>query len=112
MSQPHTSKDLTFVRHATRQSTFVPGRKQAHSVFASIVIGLGLGILSYMALLIWSGFSPRVMFTVHRGFPGCSTGLYCPWYFPKAVSALFVLSSEHLIVLASERLKKDSPHFL
>src|SRR5260370_629375 len=27
MSQPHTSKDLSFVKHPTKPSTYVPGRR-------------------------------------------------------------------------------------
>lgn len=55
MSQPHTSKDLSFVRHPTRQSTFLPGRQKAHYAFAWLAVCLGIAILCYVALLIARG---------------------------------------------------------
>src|SRR6266852_4764735 len=42
MSQPHTSKDLSFVRHPTRQATYVPGRHRVHYVLACLVVLLGV----------------------------------------------------------------------
>jgi hypothetical protein len=55
MSQPHTSKDLSFVRHPTRQSTYLPGRQKAHYVFAWSIVLLGIAILFYMATVIAHG---------------------------------------------------------
>ncbi len=55
MSQPHTSKDLSFVRHPTRQSTYLPGRQKAHYVFAWMAVCLGIAILSYIASVITHG---------------------------------------------------------
>jgi len=55
MSQPHTSKDLSFVRHPTKQSTYLPGRQKAHAVFAWLVVCLGIAILVYMAIIITRG---------------------------------------------------------
>src|SRR5437667_9849136 len=51
MSQPHASRDLSFVRHPTRRSTYVPGRRKVHFM-ASVVICLGVAILVYVALVI------------------------------------------------------------
>src|SRR5437867_13344552 len=47
MSQPHASKDLWFVKHPTKSSTYVPGRRKVHYVLASVVICLGIAILVY-----------------------------------------------------------------
>jgi len=55
MSQPHTSKDLSFVRHATKPSTYIPGHRRRNYIFASLVIGLGVAILGYVALIIVRG---------------------------------------------------------
>jgi hypothetical protein len=55
MSQPHMSKDLSFVRHPTRQSTYLPGRQKAHYVFAWSIVLLGIAILFYMATVIAHG---------------------------------------------------------
>jgi hypothetical protein len=55
MSQPHTSKDLSFVRHPTRQSTYLPGRQKAHVVFAWLAVALGVAVLCYVALIITRG---------------------------------------------------------
>ena len=55
MSQPHTSKDLSFVRHPTRQSTYLPGRQKVHVIFAWLAVSLGIAILSYLALIISRG---------------------------------------------------------
>jgi hypothetical protein len=52
MSQPHTSKDLSFVRHPTKPSTYVPGHSTLNYVGASLAISLGVAILAYMALVI------------------------------------------------------------
>jgi hypothetical protein len=55
MSQPHTSKDLSFVRHPTKASTYLPGRPKAHVVFAWLAICLGVSILCYVAAIIARG---------------------------------------------------------
>ena len=52
MSLPHSSKDLWFVRHPTRSSTYVPGRRRAHNMLAWLAISLGVGMLVYVAFLI------------------------------------------------------------
>src|SRR5436190_22740112 len=52
MSQPHTSKDLSFVKHPTKLLTYVPGRRKVHYVLASVVICVGVAILVYAALVI------------------------------------------------------------
>lgn len=52
MSQPHTSKDLSFVRHPTRRSTYLPGRQKTQFVFALVAVCLGIAILACIAFLI------------------------------------------------------------
>jgi hypothetical protein len=52
MSQPHASKDLSFVRHPTRQFTYLPGRQKAQFVFALAALCLGIVILAYIAFFI------------------------------------------------------------
>src|SRR6266481_10089038 len=48
MSQPHTSRDLSFVRHPTKQSTYLLGRQKAHVDFSWSIVSLGITILCYM----------------------------------------------------------------
>jgi hypothetical protein len=55
MSQPHMSKDLNFIKHPTKDSTYVPGRRKVHHVMASVVVGLGVALLIIAGLLI-AGF--------------------------------------------------------
>src|SRR5438094_2931881 len=55
MSQPHTSKDLWFVKHPAKPSTYVPGHRRAQHVFAWLMIPLGavtlvLSVLSVAGL--------------------------------------------------------------
>src|SRR6267154_3646609 len=45
MSQPHTAKDLSFVRHPTKQFTYLPGRQRVQYVFALAAVCLGIAIL-------------------------------------------------------------------
>src|SRR6202795_3023816 len=52
MSQPHSSKDLWFVKHPTKPSTYVPGHRKVHYAMACFVVGLGVAILCYMTLVI------------------------------------------------------------
>src|SRR5437660_7789846 len=52
MSQPHASKNLWFVKHPTRPSSYVPGRRRVQYVFAVLMICLGAAILWYMAAVI------------------------------------------------------------
>src|SRR5438445_12585532 len=54
MSQPHSSKDLNFVRHPTRRLTYVPGRRRAHYAFGWVVVCLGAAVLCYAVFLITS----------------------------------------------------------
>src|SRR6266571_4092728 len=48
MSQPHASKDLNFIKHATKPSTYVPGLGRRNYILASLVICLGVAILGYV----------------------------------------------------------------
>ena len=52
MSQPHSSPDLTFVRHPRKESTFVPGRRRAHRALAVSAVCLGAAILLYAGSVI------------------------------------------------------------
>src|SRR6266700_4266888 len=55
MSKPHSSKDLNFIKHATKPSTYVPGHRKGHYVLAWFVVCLGVAILCSMALIITRG---------------------------------------------------------
>jgi hypothetical protein len=55
MSQPHSSKDLNFIKHATKPSTYVPGRHRRNYIAASLVICLGAAILGYVVVIIARG---------------------------------------------------------
>lgn len=55
MSQPHTSKDLSFVRHPSKPSTYVPGHRRAHYAFGWVVVCLGAAILGYAVIIIVRG---------------------------------------------------------
>src|SRR5205814_9369821 len=52
LSQPHATKDLWFVRHATKPSTYVPGHRRAHYALACLVIFLGFAALVIAVLFI------------------------------------------------------------
>ena len=52
MSQPHASKDLSFVPHPTRPATYVPGQRKAHYALAWLMVALGLAILVLVGLWI------------------------------------------------------------
>jgi hypothetical protein len=52
MSKPHSSRDLNFIKHATKPSTYVPGLGRRNYIFASLMICLGAAILGYVAVLI------------------------------------------------------------
>ena len=55
MSQPHTSKELSFVKHPSRPSTYLPGHRKVHYVLACLAVLLGVAILVIAALFI-AGF--------------------------------------------------------
>jgi hypothetical protein len=55
MSKPHSSKDLNFIKHPTKPSTYVPGRSRRSYILASLVICLGVAILGYVAVIIVRG---------------------------------------------------------
>src|SRR5437016_8759722 len=52
MSQPHASRDLSFVRHPTKRLTYVPGHPRKRSVLAWSAICVGAAILCYVAIII------------------------------------------------------------
>lgn len=52
MSQPHNSRDLSFVKHPTRPATYVPGRERIHSMFAMLAVCVGVAILVFIVLVI------------------------------------------------------------
>src|SRR6266436_5456737 len=55
MSQPHTSKDLNFIKHPSKSSTYIPGHRRRNYIFASLVICLGAAILGYVLVIIARG---------------------------------------------------------
>jgi hypothetical protein len=54
MSLPHSSKDLNFVKHPTKPSTYVPGHRKVHYLLAWLAVCLGVAILVTVVLLIVS----------------------------------------------------------
>jgi thiosulfate reductase cytochrome b subunit len=52
MSKPHSSKDLNFVKHATKPSTYVPGHRKVHYVFAWLLVCIGIATLCTMLLIM------------------------------------------------------------
>src|SRR5882672_6212094 len=56
MSQPDSSKDLNFIKHATKPSTYVPGHRRAHNAFGWVTVCLGATILWYVVFLIARSF--------------------------------------------------------
>ena len=52
MSRPHTSEELNFIKHPTKPSTYVPGRRRVHYVLGLPLVCLGIGILWYAALMV------------------------------------------------------------
>jgi hypothetical protein len=52
------SKDLNFIKHPTKGSTYVPGRREVHHVMASVAVGLGLALLIIAGLLIVGFYNP------------------------------------------------------
>jgi len=57
MSQPHSSKDLWFVKHPTKSSTYVPGHNKVHYLLAWLMISLGVATLIIVGLFITNLFS-------------------------------------------------------
>jgi hypothetical protein len=55
MSLPHSSKDLNFVKHATKPSTYVPGHRKVHYVLAWLAVCLGVAILVIVGILMVTG---------------------------------------------------------
>src|SRR6266849_541725 len=66
MSLPHSSKDLNFVKHATKPSTYVPGHRKAHHALAVGAVCIGAVILWYIALVIAERISGKSVF---NGWP-------------------------------------------
>ena len=46
MSQPHTSKDLSFVKHPTKSATYVPGHRRGGYMLARLAVCLGVAMLA------------------------------------------------------------------
>lgn len=55
MSQPHTSREVWFMRHPTKPSTYVPGQRKANFFLACVAVGLGIALLCYMAFALATG---------------------------------------------------------
>lgn len=52
MSKPHSSEDLSYIKHATKPSTYIPGKKRPHYLLGLPLVCLGIGILWYVALMV------------------------------------------------------------
>lgn len=55
MSQPHTSKDLSFVRHPSKRSSYIPGHSREHYAFGWVALCLGAAMLVYTIVIIMRG---------------------------------------------------------
>jgi len=55
MSKPHSSKDLNFIKHATKPSTYVAGHGRRNYIYASLVICLGVALLGYVVVIVARG---------------------------------------------------------
>src|SRR6266851_2876907 len=54
MSKPHSSRDLWFVKHPSKPSTYIPGHRKVHYVLACAIVSLGVSILIFIAIVIWA----------------------------------------------------------
>lgn len=52
MSQPHGSKNLSFVRHPERKSTYLPGRRRIDYAFGWLAVSLGVALLVVAELFL------------------------------------------------------------
>jgi len=52
MSRPHSARELSFAKHPTKPSTYVPGPRKTDRVFAWFAVCLGAAILWYMAFAL------------------------------------------------------------
>lgn len=52
MSRPHSTKELSFVQHPTKRSTYVPDPRKGAKVLGWLMVSLGAALLWYMAFLI------------------------------------------------------------
>ena len=52
MSRPHSTKELNFVQHPTKQSTYVPSATKRQRALAWLAIWLGIVILLRVVLII------------------------------------------------------------
>jgi hypothetical protein len=55
MSRPHSSGGLNFVKHPTKPSTYIPGKRKVDHVIAWFAVCVGAAILWYMAYVIARG---------------------------------------------------------
>ncbi len=55
MSRPHISTDLSFVKHPTKSSTYVPGHRRRNYILASLAICLGAALLICVLVIIVRG---------------------------------------------------------
>jgi hypothetical protein len=56
MSRPHSSSELSFTKHPTKPSTYIPRRQKADHVIAWLAVCLGAAILSCVAFVIAHSF--------------------------------------------------------
>jgi hypothetical protein len=54
MSRPHSSKELSFTKHPTKPSTYVPGGHARQWVLGWIIVCLGVGVIWIAVLMALS----------------------------------------------------------
>lgn len=52
MSSPHSSRELNFVKHPTKPSTYIPGYRKVDHLLPWFAVALGVAILLFIAYLI------------------------------------------------------------
>lgn len=52
MSQPHATRDLSFVTHPTKKFTYIPGPRKSHFVLACLAVSMGLILLALISFRI------------------------------------------------------------
>ena len=52
MSRPHSSRELSFVRHATKPSTFVPSQERRDRLIGWLACTIGLTLLALMVYVL------------------------------------------------------------
>jgi len=54
MSQPHMSKDLSFVKHPSKRYTYLPGSHTPNRILGFVTVCLGAALLGYgLSILLY-----------------------------------------------------------